>query len=133
MSRRYLLLAVLAAAPLAADAAGMRPGQWEYTMKMEMPGMPVAMPATTYKHCLTQADVDQGEQYKQDGKGDCEIKNMKQSANGASYDVACKDGTSGHYEFTTGADSMTGKGTMNTQGMAMTQSFSAKRLGDCTK
>ena len=129
------LAAALAAVPALAAESTMQAGQWEYTMKMEMPGMPVAMPATTYKHCLTQAEIDKGEQYKTGdkagGQQECEIKNMQHSGKGASYDIVCKDGTTGHYDFTTSGSSMQGKGVMKVQGQEMTTSFSAKRLGDC--
>ncbi len=128
-----LLAAGLVAVPaVAAEESTMKPGEWEYSMKMEMPGMPVAMPATTYKHCLTQADLDKGDQYQAGDKNkDCELKNLQHRSDGASYDIACKDGTTGHYDFTVTDSSMQGKGVMKVQGQEMTTNFSARRIGDC--
>lgn len=125
---------VLAAGlPLAAlaDKPAMKPGLWEYTMKMEMPGMPFAMPPIKTQRCLKQDEIDRGDQYSKDENSDCQVKNLKQGATGASYDVACKDGTTGRYDFTSGADSMTGKGVTDTQGTKVTTNFASKRLGDC--
>ena len=120
---------------LAVSAAdGMKPGNYEYTVKMEMPGMPFAMPPQTINHCLTQADVDKGKQYQTNNdqdNGGCEIKNMKQSAGKATFDMACKDGTTGKAEYAFTKDSMTGKTVMTREGQPMNMNMSAKRTGDC--
>jgi uncharacterized protein DUF3617 len=91
------------------------------------------MPPTTYKHCLTQADLDKGAQYEAGDQKECEIKNLKHSASGASYDMVCKNGSTGHYDFTVTDTSMQGKGSMTVNGQEMKTDFSAKRTGDCTK
>ncbi len=125
---------VLAAGlPLLAQAEkpAMKPGLWEYTMKMEMPGMPFAMPPITTKRCLKQDEIERGDQYARDEKNDCQLKNLKQGSGSASYDVSCKDGSTGHYDFTYGGDSMTGKGVTDTQGHKMTTNITSKRLGEC--
>jgi 2-polyprenyl-6-methoxyphenol hydroxylase-like FAD-dependent oxidoreductase len=130
-------LAIAAALlPLAALAAeGSKPGMYAYTVKMEMPGMPFAMPAQNFQRCLTQADVDKGKQYdNQSDRGkDCEVKNLKQSAGKATFDLACKDGTTGTAEYTSTADGMAGKTVMHMkdQPQAMTMNMTAKRTGDC--
>ncbi len=115
-----------------ADKPSMKAGQWEYNVKMEMPGMPFAMPPMKSQRCLTQAEIDRGDQFAKDEKNECQIKNLKQGAGSASYDVTCKDGSTGHYDFTYGNDAMQGKGVMDTQGQKMTTHFSSKRLGECT-
>ena len=122
--------------PFAAAAAdGMKPGMYAYTVKMEMPGMPFALPPQNFQHCLTQADVDKGKQYdNQSERGsDCEVKNLKQSAGKATFDLACKDGTTGKAEYTFTGDGMTGKTVMTREGTPMTMAMSAKRSGDCSK
>ncbi len=138
MMKRMTIAAVLtsglaAHAANAAEQSTMKPGQWEYSMTMEMSGMPVAMPPTTYTHCLTQADLDKGTQYEAGDQKECEVKNLKHSASGASYDMVCRNGSTGHYDFTVTATSMQGEGTMTVQGQEMKTDFSAKRTGDCTK
>jgi hypothetical protein len=127
--------AVIAAAllPLAALAAdsGMKPGLYAYTVKMEMPGMPFAMPPQQFQNCVKQEDVDQGRQYQDQRNKDCEVKNMKQSAGKASFDIACKDGTTGHADYAFDGSSMTGKTVMNREGQNLTMNMTAKRSGDC--
>jgi hypothetical protein len=123
-------VALLPFAALAADP-GMKPGLYAYTVKMEMPGMPFAMPPQQFQNCLKQEDVDGGKQFQDQRNKDCDVKNLKQSAGKASFDVACKDGTTGHADYTFGADSMAGKTVMNHEGQAITMNMTAKRSGDC--
>jgi len=129
-------LLALSTAALAGDAK-MQPGMWEYTMKMEVPGMPMAMPPITFQRCMTQQDVDEGDYSSNPrDKAKCELRSMKREPGKVSYDVACtgERKMTGHYEFTLGAASMTGGGTMTMDGgQVMKQDFSAKRLGDCPK
>lgn len=131
---KHLALAIImAAASLAALGADsrMRPGLYDYTVKMEMPGMPFAMPPRTFQHCLTQADVDKGRQYDSQQNKDCETKNLKQSAGSASFDLVCKDGTTGSASYTFADGRMTGKTQMTKDGHPMTMNMSAERTGDC--
>jgi hypothetical protein len=126
-----LALLALPAAALAADT--MKPGMYDYTVKMEMPGMPFQMPPQQFQRCVTQADVDKGKQYdnQSDRGSDCEVKNLKQAAGKTSFDLTCKDGTTGKAEYAFTGDGMTGKTVMNREGTAMTMAMSAKRVGDC--
>ena len=134
MNKTLLLLIALApSGALASDPGAMHPGQYEYTMKMEIPGMPFPMPPTTYRSCLTQADVDKGKQYDSQQNKDCETKNLKQSAGKASFDLVCKDGTTGSAEYTFTSEAMSGKTVINKDGGTMTMNMSAKRTGDCAK
>jgi len=127
-------LLALSTTALAGDSK-MQPGMWEYTMKMEMAGMPFAMPPQTFQRCMTQQDVDSGEYGKNPReKSDCKISNMKREAGKVSYDVACTGdhAAKGHYEFTMAPTSMSGAGTLNMEGgQTMKQNFAAKRVGDC--
>ena len=104
---RQLLLAALAAAACTLAAAGpfdgfkgkMKEGMYEYKMDMDMgaiPGMPPGMgkQSHTFQHCVTQKDIEQGEFGKKDNKNSqCEIKNMQQSGNSATYTMECKGDT----------------------------------------
>jgi hypothetical protein len=131
MKRTGLLWVLLMAAGAATAAGdGMKPGNYAYTMKMEMPGMPFAMPPQTFQRCLTQADVDQGNQYSDPSQG-CEVRNLKQGAGQVTFDVACKDGTTGKAEYAYGSDRVTGKTVMSKDGQAMTMHLSGQRMGDC--
>lgn len=124
-----LLGLVLAGPGFAGDA--MQPGKYEYTVRMEMPGMPFPLPPQTFQNCVTQADIDQGRQYNDRQNKDCEVKNLKQSAGKATFDVACKDGTTGKAEYTYGGDQMTGKTVLTSQGRTMTMNMASRRLGAC--
>lgn len=129
IAHAFGLLALVSAAALAADK--MKPGQYDYTVKMEMPGMPFEMPPQNFQSCVKQEDVDKSKQYQTQRDQDCEVKNMKQSGNKVSFDVACKDGTTGHAEYSSTETTMSGKTVMNREGTAMTMVMSAKRVGDC--
>lgn len=135
MNRTIALLGLggwLAALPaLAAD--GMQPGQYEYTMKMEMPGMSMAMPPMTAQHCLTQADIDQGRQYENRQSPGCQTKNFQQSPGKAGMEFTCQDGTTGKGEYSFGSDSLSGKTTMTRNGQTFVMTMAARRTGDCRK
>ena len=121
----------LATAALAADQA-MRPGLYAYTVKMELTGVPVAMPEQNFQSCVKKEDVDKGMQYRPPrNEQQCEVKDMKQSAGKASFTMACKDGTTGTAEYAFDENGMTGKTVMNTKGQAMTMNMTARRVGDC--
>jgi hypothetical protein len=120
--------------PLAALAAGgMKPGNYEFTTKMEMPGMPFAMPPMTAQRCLTKEDLDKNEQYRADNSQSesCEVKNLQQAGARTTFDLACKDGTTGKAEYTVTDTGMTGKTVLTREGTPMTMNMSAKRVGDC--
>ena len=121
---------LLPVAALAADKS-MKPGLYDYTVKMEMPGMPFEMPPQAFQSCVKQEDVDKGKQYQTQRDQDCEVKNLKQSTGKASFDIACKDGTTGHADYTFTGTSMTGKQVLTREGTPMTMNMSAKRVGDC--
>ena len=125
-----LLASLTSVATLAADSR-MQPGLYDYTVKMEIPGMPFPMPPQKFQHCLTQADVDSGKQYESQQNKDCETKNLKQSGSSASFDLACKDGTTGSANYTFTGNGMSGKTVMTREGHPMTLNMSAARSGEC--
>lgn len=122
--------ALVSVAAVAADK-GMKAGMYDYTVKMEMPGMPFAMPPQNFQSCVKQEDLDKGKQFQTQRDQDCEVKNLKQSAGKASFDIACKDGTTGHADYTFSDASMSGKTVMTREGQPLTMNMSAKRVGDC--
>jgi hypothetical protein len=126
----FTVLAAAASIAIAADST-LQPGTYDYTVKMEIPGMPFAMPPQNFSHCVTAEDVAKGQQYQNQQNADCEVKNLKQSAGKATFHVACKDGTTGKAEYTFGADHMTGKTVMTKDGQPMTMTMTSKRVGPC--
>lgn len=136
MNKLFVMSAALMATGLASAQGQMQPGQWEYKMKMEMPGMPFAMPPQSFAQCLTAKDVEQGSIARspdQDGK--CEIKNLKQDGSKVSYDMVCKGDhpMKAHADFAVTATTLAGVTTVDMQGQSMKQTFDAKRVGDCAK
>ena len=151
MKKSLALLACLFAAsafaqdnPFAGMKGKIKEGQWEYKMQMEnMPGMPagMTMPAMTFQHCLSAADVESGRVGQKDGKmpDGCAIKNVKVTGNTASYRMECtKDPKMiGDVDMTYAADTFTmrQKLQMNQGGQVMNvnNTMTGKYLGPCKK
>jgi hypothetical protein len=117
----------------AAACAG--PGEyWEVTNKMEMPGMPFAMPATTTKVCISKGSENNPE--KTAGDKNCKMTDVKTVGNKTTWKARCDhDGEvmTGTGEQTTTAGGYDGKiqfaGKSRGQDMNMTMAFSGKRVG----
>jgi hypothetical protein len=136
-AKRALALITLCGASLFATAAEDTGELWEVTMKMEMAGMPMAMPARTNKVCQAK-DKPQEEQAMPADDKDCKMTDMKRSGNKSSFTVVCsgKNKFTGKGEFERSADRYSGKmhmtGTMDGESMDMTQTFSGRKVGTCT-
>lgn len=111
------------------------PGEWwEITSKMEMPGMPFAMPATTQKVCIGKGE--ESDPRKTTTDKDCQISDVKISGNKSSWKMRCNhDGEvmTGIGEITSTPDSYQGKmqisGTSDGKPMNMTTTYRGKRIG----
>ncbi|TXT21863.1 MAG: hypothetical protein FD134_2510 [Gallionellaceae bacterium] len=108
---------------------------WEITTKMEMQGMPFAMPATTVKVCMPPGG-EKDPQRTQDKNSNCEISDVKTSGNKVSFKGKCVEKEGTMYldgESTHERDSY--RGTMHMSGksegrdMDMKTSYSGKRVG----
>ncbi|MBU0751408.1 MAG: DUF3617 domain-containing protein [Gammaproteobacteria bacterium] len=137
MTVRTAILATLAAASGLAQAAPvMQPGMWEITTRMEMPGMPAGMGQHVTQICYRASDVQDVSRTVPKDKN-CEVKDYKLSGNTASWRMECRGETamSGSGTFTYAGNSYSGttKFTMKQGGqtMNMTQTYSARRVGDC--
>ena len=116
-------------------AAHSAPGEyWEITNKMEMPGMPFAMPATTTKVCI--AKGGEKDPQKTSGDKDCKMTDVKTSGNKVTWKARCDHNgevMTGTGEQTTTANGYEGKmqfaGKSQGQDMNMTMAFSGKRAG----
>jgi hypothetical protein len=153
------LVACCAAAALTAQADApnfkgkMKAGEYEYTMTMEMgamPGMPanmqgMKMPGTTFKQCVTQKQIDDGNQAAmgqrspggKDMPKDCEMKDMKMVGDTVSYKMVCTGEMKMDADVTmtftaNGFKSQTKmKGERAGQPMNMNSNMEAKYLGAC--
>lgn len=113
----------------------MKPGLWEVTMTMDMPG--VVMPPVKQKVCMTAADVASGEStIPKDEQSGCTVGGYALSGNTATWSMTCPD-MSGKGHMTYGSDSYSGstelKMDVDGESMEMKQTYSGKRLGDCPK
>jgi hypothetical protein len=139
--KRTAFAALLLAATLPLHAApNVREGQWEMTMKMEMDGQPMPMPAQTVKYCVTKENlVPKAERAEQ--SANCTKVEPKVSGDTVSWSAVCKE--SGQTIDSRGAitykgDTFTGEinSTMTADGgqpMKMKQVMSGRRIGDCKK
>lgn len=134
MNKHITLFLVLVSSLLSAAAYASVGEYWEITVKMDMPGMPFAMPAQTVKVCQAKdKDIDPK---KLNQNKDCQISNFKKSGNKISYNVSCDqngDVMTGDAEYTVHADSAEGimhlSGKSHGNDMKMTQTTSGKRVG----
>jgi len=139
LRNRYLLhagaalasiLALAAASPAAAQG---KDDLWEHSSKMEMPGMPMAMPAQVNRVCVSKNRKDEDLIPTRDN---CRVVESKRTGNRVTYRMECAgsepsvivgDLTFGNNTYE-GQMRMTLTKTNDTMNMAL----SGKRVGDCT-
>jgi hypothetical protein len=127
-------LSLLMSVPVIA-AEGIRPGMWEITSTMDMPGMPMKMPPTTVKHCYTNEDVkDQKKMVNRDK--DCTITDFKSSGSKVTWKMKCTGQHPGTFsgETTFAADSYDSSMKMESaggKGSSMNMKVKGKRVGNC--
>lgn len=141
--RAFALAAALALA--AAGAASAQPQRtfkvggpdelWDVTMKMEMPGMPIAMPAQTQQVCLKKNRKAEDAIPTQE---DCRVVDSKTVGNKVTFTMDCagKEPMVVKGEITSTPTSYDGvmhmKSKRKGEDMEMTQTFSGRRAGACT-
>jgi hypothetical protein len=134
MNRHHLAFFGMLAG-LLSFAAYAAPGEyWDITNKMEMPGMPFAMPATTQKFCIAKGSENNPE--KTAGDKNCKMTDVKTVGNKTTWKANCNhDGEimTGIGEQTATANGYEGKmqfsGKSSGHDMNMTMVFSGKRAG----
>ena len=138
------LAAVLSLAALAAGAALAQAGRpdpqgkddlWDVTSKMEMAGMPFAMPAQTRRVCAAKGN-DAGTIPRNEG---CTVVEAKRVGSRLDYRMTCR---SGRNDYTaTGESTWSGNGyegrmrmvgKMDGRPMDMTMTYTGTRAGNCT-
>ena len=135
-----LLAAALVSSPAHAAAPNMKDGLWEITMKMEMAGMPHAMPPQVMQRCITKKDLEDPAKAmpgNSPADGRCKMTDHKMQGNTATWNVACEDGTAGSGTATYSSTSYTSTNTIRSKhgGAAQTMTLhnSGRHLGDCKK
>ena len=122
--------------PVGAQAQGTaaKDDMWEVTTKMEMPGMPMSMPAQTHRVCLARGMKDENYIPRRE---ECKVTESQRTGNKLTYKMACagKDPMTVTGEMTMAAKSYEGKmkmtGKRDGQDMDMTQTYSGKIVGEC--
>jgi hypothetical protein len=106
---------------------------WEVSSKMEMPGMPMAMPAQVNRVCLGKNRKDEDLVPRQ---GDCRMVDSKRAGNKFSYRMECSSPEPSVIvgELTFGNDAYDGqmRMTMTRTNDTMNMALSGRRVGDCT-
>jgi len=118
----------------------MKPGRWEITMQMDMPGLPVKMQPSKFATCVTpeQAQTPGGTLSNPGGRGrgssdDCKVTDQKIDGKKVTWKMACTgaQAMTGDGEMVFNGDSYTGKMNMNTAQGQMTMQYTGNRIGDC--
>ena len=128
-------LVLLGLAPVSASAQG-TDELWQVTTKVEMPGMPMAMPEQTQTVCLQKGQQREEGMVPKDQN--CRMTDVRRSGDRTTFTIVCegKDRMTGSGDITATSDSYRGtmrmQGTTDGQPVNMTQSFSGKRTGTCT-
>ncbi len=130
---RSAIVAALLAVPAGA-AAQATDHLWEVTMKMEMPGMPMAMPAQVHRVCVARNHADEDLIPRSDN---CRVLDSKRAGNKLTYTMACTGDEPMNVtgEMTYSSDSYDGRMRMKSTrdpSMEMMQTFAGKRVGTCT-
>ena len=117
----------------AGSEPNMKDGLWEISTKVEIPGMPMEVPAMTHTQCITKENA-----VPDSSQPDQECKIIENHVDGdiVTWQMQC-DTPEGKAEAT-GEITYTGntfKGVikMKMQGMEMLQKLTGKRIGDCNQ
>jgi hypothetical protein len=129
------VIAIAAAAGAQPAKSPQKPGKWQVTMQMDMPGMPMKMPEIKTEVCLTEQDLaDPQKAVPKDQKSDCKISDYKVSGNNVTWAMECpSQKMKGTGEATYSGDSYTANMKMETGDQKMSMKQTGKWLGTCTK
>jgi len=126
---------LLASSGLAADV-DMQPGLWEISTKMEMPGMPMQMPARKHRQCLTRQKMEPNAQGQE--TENCKITDRKISGNTVSWVIQCRGENAMRAvgKMTYHGDTLEGTITIKASDpemgeMNMVNRISGRRIGEC--
>lgn len=140
--KQYWVLAALAAACVGgAQAAGVEPGQWEFSVKTDLQDMPPSQHPLKLKKCLSEKDAANPLQFLPLAPGatpeTCSVKEQKQSGAKLHYVLDCP----GMPNVTTTGDATVNGASLSgsaithldsvTYKKQLTQQYSGKRTGKC--
>jgi hypothetical protein len=126
----FAMVALAAASPVAAQGMD---ELWEVSSKMEMPGMPMAMPAQVNRVCVGKNRKDEDLIPRQDN---CRVVDSKRVGNRFTYRMECagNDPSTIVGDLTFGNNAYDGqmRMTMTKTNDTMNMALSGRRVGDCT-
>ena len=124
------IVALAAASPVAAQG---KDDLWEVSSKMEMPGMPMAMPAQVNRVCLGKNRKDEDLIPRQDN---CRVVDSKRVGNRLTYRMECTGSEPATIvgDLTFGNNAYDGqmRMTMTKTNDTMNMTLAGRRIGDCT-
>jgi hypothetical protein len=125
----FSMVALAAASPVAAQG---KDDLWEVSSRMEMPGMPMAMPAQVNRVCV-------GKNRDEDlipTRDNCRVVDSKRTGNRLTYKMECTGNEPSTIvgDLTFGNNAYDGqmRMTMTRTNDTMNMKLSGKRVGDCT-
>jgi hypothetical protein len=85
------MVAVLAGQAFAAGEVDIKPGKWEITSSMQMPGMPAGMQAMSFTHiqCLKTDDLVP-EDPNPNSQGDCQTQDVRVEGDTVTWKMICE-------------------------------------------
>lgn len=124
------MMALAAASPVAAQG---KDDLWEHSSKMEMPGMPMAMPAQVNRVCVSKNRKDEDLIPTRDN---CRVVDSKRTGNRLTYRMECAGPEPSIIvgDLTVGNNAYDGqmRMTMTKTNDTMNMALSGRRIGDCT-
>ena len=128
-----LLATTLSIGAYAMAGPNMQPGQWKMTGQMEMPGMPMKIPAVTFHQCITKKDMVPRSKQSQE----CKMLNHTTEGNTVKWKMQCNNKQGGpstmEGEVTYSGKSMKGTVKIMNGGSQMLQRISGTWVGQCQK
>jgi hypothetical protein len=137
MKIRAFALCVLMLAPSAfaeKEKSPVKPGKWQWTMRMEVPQLPVQMPAVKFEGCVTEKDAEDIKNgIPRDKKAkDCTYSDVKVEKGTITWTLDCPEQKmTGKGAITYKGNSMTGKMDLLMNEQEMSAKYTGKFLGAC--
>jgi hypothetical protein len=133
-----ILLAVLVSATSLATVVAQqhpqKPGKWQITVEMEMPGAG-KLPPVTQDLCFTEADLaDPSKATLTDEKSGCKVSDYKIKGNTATYNIDCPaQQMKGTGSMTFSGETLTGDAKMKVGTAEVTSRYTGKWISTCSK
>jgi len=115
-----------------AAAIDLKPGMWEHTVSIDMPGLPFTPPSVTTRSCMSPADAVPGSAG--GGRQNCSEPEVQVHGNTVKWKITCssKAGTSvSEGTVTYSTTSYQGESTSTTQSGMMHSKMSGEYVGTC--